>query len=91
MPYKANCQLFDSQQGTCLHNAAPKFLFGKPMCVLAIQHPDLRLRGVCALQQPIPCKAPPRNPSGQGLTSAGNSNGNTAGCPDCERNAADRV
>jgi len=47
-----NCISF--RDGKCLHQAAPRRLFGTTECILNRPNPDLRVTEGCVLQTPCP-------------------------------------
>jgi hypothetical protein len=57
-----NCQSF-KYPDKCLHQAAPRFIFGCADCVLTRSNFDPRVNVKCNLQTPTPKpKAPPKAP-----------------------------
>jgi hypothetical protein len=52
---KQNCISY--KNGRCLHQAAPRRLFGPALCILDHDNPDPRIPAGCALQTPLPLAA----------------------------------
>ena len=50
MPSNFNCQMY--MNGRCTHPAAPRKLFGLPLCILEFPSGDRRVPHGCALQYP---------------------------------------
>ena len=55
-----NCTQFN--RGVCLHQAAPRRLFGRTKCLLVIQNEDPRAVNACALRVENIRPAPPGKP-----------------------------
>lgn len=58
-----NCTSFCIRD-TCLHQAAPRRLFGAAKCILVDDYADPRVKMVCKLQTPVPRPNPPQKPEG---------------------------
>lgn len=55
---RQNCVSY--KEGDCLHQAAPRKLFGTADCILNWPSADRRVIPGCALQTPIPRPLPPK-------------------------------
>lgn len=52
LQWKPDCTQYRS--GKCLHQAAPRRLFGPAQCILNELQPDPRIKPGCQLQNPYP-------------------------------------